>query len=66
MDQHAPERDLASHEQKGDDDADSQLERQEEYKAIIESDPLLDEVGKANRQISNPSERRKVVPSKPC
>lgn len=66
MDKNTSERDIASHELKRDDDADSQLEQQEEYKAIIEPDPLLSEVGEANRKISNPSERRKVLPSKPC
>lgn len=66
MDQHMSERDLAPQEQRRDDEADSQFERQEEYKTIIEPDPLLNEVGEANRKISNPSERRKVVPSKPC
>jgi hypothetical protein len=46
--------------------SDVQLEREEEYQAIIEPDPLLAEVGEANEKISNPSEAQRVVPSKPC
>jgi len=49
-----------------DEESDSQLEREEEYQAIIEPDPLLAEVGKANEKISNPSEAQRVIPSKPC
>jgi hypothetical protein len=46
--------------------SDVQLEREEEYQAIIEPDPLLAEVGEANEKVSNPSEAQRVVPSKPC
>lgn len=46
--------------------SDAQLEREEEYHAVIEPDSLLAEVGEANEKISNPSEARRVVPSKPC
>ncbi|HKY71260.1 MAG TPA: hypothetical protein VJL88_05025 [Nitrospira sp.] len=41
-------------------------ERQEEYKAVIEPDPLLKEVGEANERIADPQERERVVPSRPC
>jgi hypothetical protein len=67
MEQHpTPNQDSAPHKEPKKEEADTQLEREEEYKAVIEPDPLLDEVGKANRKINNPCERRKVVPSKPC
>jgi hypothetical protein len=46
--------------------SDAQLEREEEYQAVIEPDPLLAEVGEANEKIRNPSEAQRVVPSKPC
>lgn len=49
-----------------DEKSDAQLEREEEYQAIIEPDPLLAEVGKSNEKIGNPSEAQKVIPSKPC
>lgn len=41
-------------------------ERQDEYQAVIEPDPLLKEVAEANEQIANPEERERVVPSRPC
>jgi hypothetical protein len=41
-------------------------ERQEEYDAVIEPDPLLKEVGEANERIADPQERERVVPSRPC
>jgi hypothetical protein len=41
-------------------------QRQEEYQAVIEPDPLLKEVGEANEHIANPEERERVVPSRPC
>ena len=46
--------------------SDAQLEREEEYQAVIEPDPLLAEVGEANEKIRNPGEAQRVVPSKPC
>jgi len=46
--------------------SDSELEREQEYQAVIEPDPLLAEVGEANEKIRNPSEAQRVVPSKPC
>jgi hypothetical protein len=46
--------------------SDVQLEREEEYQAVIEPDPLLAEVGEANEKIGKPGEARRVVPSKPC
>jgi len=46
--------------------SDAELEREEEYQAVIEPDPLLAEVGEANEKISNPGEAQRVVPSKPC
>jgi len=46
--------------------SDAELEREQEYEAVIEPDPLLAEVGEANEKISNPSEAQRVVPSKPC
>ena len=66
MTQHPSNHDSAPHKKQEEEDTDAQLEREEEYKAVIEPDPLLDEVGHANRKIGNPSERRKVIPSKPC
>jgi hypothetical protein len=44
----------------------SRAEREEQYQAVIEPDPLLEEVGEANEKIDQPSERRKVIPSRPC
>ena len=44
----------------------SELEREEEYRAVIEPDPLLKEVGEANERIADPAERERVVPSRPC
>ena len=44
----------------------SSHDRQEEYDAVIEPDPLLKEVGEANEQIADPSERERVIPSRPC
>jgi hypothetical protein len=44
----------------------SELEREEEYRAVIEPDPLLKEVGEANERIADPAEREHVVPSRPC
>jgi len=46
--------------------SDSELEREQEYQAVIEPDPLLAEVGEANEKIRNPSEAQRVVPSRPC
>ena len=46
--------------------SDAQLEREEEYQAVIEPDPLLAEVGEANEKIGKSGEARRVVPSKPC
>ena len=45
---------------------DPATERREEYRAVIEPDPLLKEVGEANEHIANPEERKRVVPSRPC
>jgi hypothetical protein len=44
----------------------SQAERDEQYRAAIEPDPILEEVGEANEKIDQPSERRRIIPSKPC
>ena len=44
----------------------SATERKEEYEAVIEPDPLLKEVGEANERITDPRERERVVPSRPC
>ena len=44
----------------------SQAERDVQYHAVVEPDPLLEEVGEANEKIDHPSERRRVIPSKPC
>ena len=44
----------------------AELERKEEYRAVIEPDPLLKEVGEANERIVDPAERERVVPSRPC
>ncbi|HKN88496.1 MAG TPA: hypothetical protein VJV04_16635 [Nitrospiraceae bacterium] len=64
MEQRETQRDRR--EDQKDEESDSQLEREEEYQAIIQPDPLLAEVGKANEKISNPSEAQRVIPSKPC
>lgn len=45
---------------------DVDLERKEEYQAVIEPDPLLAEVGEANEKITNANEAQRVIPSKPC
>jgi hypothetical protein len=44
----------------------SESEREEEYRAVIEPDPLLSEVGEANERIADPAERERVIPSRPC
>lgn len=44
----------------------SEFEREEEYRAVIEPDPLLKEVGEANARIADPAERERVIPSRPC
>ncbi len=44
----------------------SESEREEEYRAVIEPDPLLKEVGEANERIADPAERKRVIPSRPC
>ena len=44
----------------------AESERKEEYDAVIETDPLLREVGEANEKIADPSERERVIPSRPC
>jgi hypothetical protein len=44
----------------------TETERKEEYDAVIETDPLLREVGEANEHIADPSERERVIPSRPC
>jgi hypothetical protein len=44
----------------------TQSDREEEYRAIIEPDPLLKEVGEANERIADPAERERVIPSRPC
>ena len=41
-------------------------ERKEESDAVINTDALLREVGEANEHIADPSERKRVVPSRPC
>lgn len=41
-------------------------EQEEQYHAVIEPDPLLEEVGEANEKAGQPSEPRRVIPSKPC
>ncbi|WP_447987430.1 hypothetical protein [Nitrospira sp. Nam74] len=41
-------------------------EQEEQYHAVIEPDPLLEEVGDANEKAGHSSERRRIVPSKPC
>ena len=44
----------------------SQAERDEQYHAVIETDPILEEVGEANKKVGHTSEPRRVIPSKPC
>ena len=44
----------------------SELEREVVYRAVIELDPLLQEVGEGNERIADPAERERVVPSRPC
>jgi hypothetical protein len=44
----------------------TRTERKEEHDAVINTDPLLREVGEANEQIANPDERERVIPSRPC
>ena len=44
----------------------AESERDEEYRAVIEPDPLLKEVGEANERIADPAERERVIPSRPC
>jgi hypothetical protein len=44
----------------------TETERKEEYDAVIDPDPLLQEVGEANEDIAEPSERERVIPSRPC
>ena len=44
----------------------SESEREAEYRAVIEPDPLLKEVGEANERIGDPTERERVIPSRPC
>ncbi len=44
----------------------TEKERKEEYRAVIKPDPLLREVGEANEHIADPSERERVIPSRPC
>ena len=44
----------------------TETERKEEYGAVIDPDPLLKEVGEANERIADPSERERVIPSRPC
>jgi hypothetical protein len=58
--------DAHSPEPRREDDEASEEERDEQYHAIIEPDPLLEEVGEANEKAGHPSEPRKVIPSKPC
>jgi hypothetical protein len=41
-------------------------EQEEQYHAVIESDALLEEVSEANAKAGHSSERRRIVPSKPC
>ena len=44
----------------------TKAERKEEYDAVSNTDALLKEVGEANEQIADPSERERVVPSRAC
>ena len=44
----------------------SEWEREEEYRSVIEPDPLPKEVGEANERIADPAERERVIPSRPC
>jgi hypothetical protein len=44
----------------------SEGEQEEQYHAIIEPDPLLEEVGEANEKAGHHSAARRVIPSKPC
>ena len=44
----------------------SEADQEEQYHALIEPDPLLEEVAEANERAGQPSEPRRVVPSKPC
>lgn len=44
----------------------TETELKEEREAVIEPDPLLKEVGEANERIADPSERERVIPSRPC
>lgn len=61
-----PKEPSTRHEELKEEKSDSELERKQEYQAVIEPDPLLAEVGEANEKIRNPSEAQRVVPSKPC
>jgi hypothetical protein len=58
--------DAHSPEPRREEDEAPESDREEQYHAIIESDPLLEEVGEANQKAGDPSEPRRVVPSKPC
>jgi hypothetical protein len=44
----------------------TKTERKAEYDAVIHTDALLKEVGEANERIADPSERERVIPSRPC
>ena len=44
----------------------SESEREAEYRAVIEPDPLLKEVGEANERIADRAEGERVIPSRPC
>ena len=46
--------------------ASSATERREKREPVIDQDALLKEVGKANEHITNPDERERVIPSRPC
>lgn len=58
-DAHSPEPPKHEHES-------SDADQEEQYHAIIEPDPILEEVGEANKKAGQSSEPRRVIPSKPC
>ena len=47
-------------------DAVPQAERDEQYHDVIETEPILEEVGEANQKADRTDEPRRVIPSKPC
>lgn len=58
--------DVQSPEPRKEDNETTDTGQAEQYHAVIEPDPLLEEVGEANERAGQRSEPRRVIPSKPC